>query len=198
MLFFEKISSEYQGNKHKTQVFMKQQLLLLEDVEGLGRTGDLVSAKPGFTRNFLLPKKKAVIAGKHTLKLQAGLKEERQKQAAMDRKEAEEMTAKLVDFVITTEVKVDPEGKMYGSVSILNIVELMKENGYTIDRKQIELIHPIKTTGDHKIHLKLKEDVSAAFTLKILPEGGFPEEKEEETEEEKTEEEKTEEVKENE
>lgn len=186
MFFLNKISSDFQGNKPKTQVFMKQQLLLLEDVGGLGRTGDLVSAKPGYIRNFLLPKKKAVIADKHTLKLQVTLKKEREKQAASDRKEAKEMAERLVDFVITTEVKVDPEGKMYGSVTSLNIVQLMKENGHTIDRKQVELPNPIKTTGEHKINLKFKEDVSAFFTLKILPEGGeiVPEEKEEKVEEE--------------
>ncbi|MFZ0564572.1 MAG: 50S ribosomal protein L9 [Chlamydiales bacterium] len=175
---------------------MKQQLLLLEDVDGLGRTGDLVTAKPGFIRNFLLPQKKAVIADKHTLKLQAGLQADREKQATIDRKESEKMADKLADFVLTTEVKVDPEGKMYGSVSSLNIAQLMQENGYELDRKQILLPHPIKTTGDHKINLKLKEDVSASFILKITPEGGFPEKKVEKEEvEEAKEEEKAEESK---
>ena len=61
---------------------MKQQLLLLEDVDGLGRSGDVVTAKPGFSRNFLLPQSKAVIADKRTLKVQARLKAEREKRAS--------------------------------------------------------------------------------------------------------------------
>lgn len=68
---------------------MRNQLLLLEDVEDLGRSGDLVSVKPGFARNFLIPQKKAVVAEKYTLRLQAKLKEQRAKQAESDRQEAE-------------------------------------------------------------------------------------------------------------
>ena len=68
---------------------MKQSLLLLKDVDGLGRSGEVVSAKPGFVRNFLLPQKHAVIADKHTLKMQARLQEERARHAEVDRKEAE-------------------------------------------------------------------------------------------------------------
>lgn len=151
---------------------MKQQLLLLDDVDGLGRSGDVVTAKPGFIRNFLLPQKKAVIADKHTLKMQARLKEEREKRAAVDRKASEELAAKLADVVISTEVKIDPDGKMYGSVTSLDIARLMQEQGHPIERKHVMLSHPIKNLGRHTIELKLKEGVPASFTLEVTPEGG--------------------------
>lgn len=149
---------------------MKQQLLLLEDVDGLGRSGDIVSAKPGFTRNFLLPQKKAVIADKRTLRMQVRLKEERLKKAAVDRQESESMAAKLAGLILDIEVKVDPEGKMYGSVTMLDIARLLQENGYEIERKNVVLPQPIKMPGTYQIQLKLKEGVTAAFTLEIKPE----------------------------
>ena len=151
---------------------MKQQLLLLDDVDGLGRSGDVVTAKPGFIRNFLLPQKKAVIADKNTLKMQARIKEEREKKEAVDRKEAEELAAKLAGVVISTEVKIDPEGKMYGSVTSLDIARLIQAEGYPIERKNVLLSHPIKNLGRHTVELKLKEGVPASFMLEVIPEGG--------------------------
>lgn len=151
---------------------MKQQLLLLDDVDGLGRSGDVVTAKPGFIRNFLLPQKRAVIADKHTLKMQARLKEEREKKAVVDRKEAQEFADQIKDLVLITEVKVDPEGKLYGSVSTLDISRLLKEKGYPIERKNVLIAQPLKALGSHTINLRLKEGVPASFTLEIQPEGG--------------------------
>ena len=151
---------------------MKQQLLLLEDVDGLGRSGDVVTAKPGFIRNFLLPQKKAVTADKRTLKMQARLKEEREKRASVDRKEAEEFAAKLQGFVLTTEVKIDPDGKMYGSVTALDVARLLQGKGYELEKKNVVLLQPIRVLGTHTINLKLKEGVPATFSLEIQPEGG--------------------------
>ncbi|NGX60661.1 MAG: 50S ribosomal protein L9 [Chlamydiae bacterium] len=154
---------------------MKQQLLLLEDVDGLGRSGDLATAKSGFVRNYLLPKRKAVIADKHTLKMQAKLQGERAKQTAVDREASEEVSSKLSGLVLTTVVKVDPEGKMYGSVTQIELVRMLEEKGYKIDKKNVVLAHPVKSLGNHTIELKLPEGVVAWLTLKVDPEGGvFP------------------------
>ena len=152
---------------------MKQQLLLLEDVDGLGRSGDVVTAKPGFIRNFLLPQKKAVSADKHTLKMQTRLKEEREKRAAVDRKEAEAQAEQIKTLVLAIEVKVDPDGKMYGSVSTLDIARLLQAKGYQIDRKSVQLTQAIKTLGNHSVSLRLKEGVPATFTLEVQPEPGL-------------------------
>ena len=151
---------------------MKQQLLLLEDVDGLGRSGDVVTAKPGFIRNFLLPQKKAVSANKNALKMQTRLKEEREKRAAVDRKEAEAQAEQIKALVLSIEVKTDPDGKMYGSVSTLDIARLLQAKGYQIDRKSVLLTQAIKTMGSHSVGLRLKEGVPATFTLEVQPEGG--------------------------
>lgn len=150
---------------------MKQQLLLLEDVDALGRKGEVVSAKPGYVRNFLLPRGLAVVASEHTLRKQEMLRKEREKQAIVDRKESEELAAKFSGLVLETKVKVDPEGHMYGSVSAVDILHLFTNLGFAIERKYIQLNKPIKQTGLHKISLKLKEGIVVELQLSIVPEG---------------------------
>ena len=155
---------------------MRNQLLLIQDVEDLGRSGDVVSVKPGYSRNYLLPQKKAVIADKFTLRMQVKLKEERAKRAETDRKDAEEMASKIEGMVLSIEVKVDPDGHMYGSVSALDIARLFEKEGIAIERRNVVLPHPIKTLGVHPISLKLKEAVPAHITLKVHSGIELPEE----------------------
>lgn len=149
---------------------MKQKLLLLEDVDGLGRSGDLVTAKPGFIRNFLLPKKKALLADRSLVKLQAKLQEERLKRAAVDRVASEELAGVLAQVVIVALVKVDRDGRLYGSVTQQEIAKLLQDQGYAIERRQILLPHAIKQVGRHTIPLRLQEGVKASVTLEVTPE----------------------------
>lgn len=158
---------------------MRNQLLLLEDVEDLGRSGELVTVKPGYSRNFLIPQKKAVVADKFTLRMQAKLQEERSKQAAIDKKESEEIAQKIQGVTLDIEVKVDPDGHMYGSVTAFDIVRLFETQGIQIERKGVVLAQPIKTLGAHPIHLKLKEGVPVQVTLNVLSEAQMHEKREE-------------------
>ena len=154
--------------KHTTQ----NQLLLLEDVRNLGRKGDLVKAKPGFIRNFLLPEKKAVIADNQTIRMQERLKEERAKQAIVDKKDAEELAKRLETRSLEITTKVDSQGHLYGSVSAVDIAKLLKdEENLDIERKEITLVKPIKTVGVYEINLRLKEGVLASFKLQVKGEG---------------------------
>lgn len=147
---------------------MGNQLLLIEDVDDLGRSGDVVSVKPGYARNFLVPQKKAVVADKFTLRLQARLKEERAKRAEIDKKDAEFLAERISGTVLEITVKVDPEGHMYGSVTTTDIARLFQENqGIIIEKRNVLLAHPIKAIGDHTINLRLKEGVPASFTLTV-------------------------------
>ncbi len=153
---------------------MRNQLLLVEDVEDLGRSGDLVSVKPGYSRNFLLPQKKAVVADKFTLRMRARLQEERAQKAEVDRKEAETQAAKIEGMVLNIEVKVDPDGHMYGSVAAADIVRLFENEGITLEKRNVVLALPIKALGAHPIQLKLKEGVPAQITLHVICEGYVP------------------------
>jgi large subunit ribosomal protein L9 len=151
---------------------MKQSLLLLKDVYGLGKKGEIVAAKPGYARNFLLPQKMALHASKQTLELQKRLQEEREKQAAEDRVEAAKIAATLKEEKLLIKVKVDVEGNLYGSVTVYDISHLLKEKGYEIDKKNVLIAKPLKKLGQYTIDLRLQEDVPATVTLDIEPEDG--------------------------
>jgi len=146
----------------------KTQLLLLEDVISLGRKGELASAKPGFIRNYLLPQKKAVIAGKRTIRMQEQLQTERLVQSAEDKKDSQALAASLKEKTLTTKVKNDSQGHLYGSVASADIVKILKDQeNVTIERKNVVLSKPFKTVGVFDVYLRLKEDVEATFRLKI-------------------------------
>lgn len=146
-------------------------LLLLEDVEALGRKGDLVSVRPGYARNFLVPRRMGVVADAHTLRMRARLQEERSKQAAIDLEISQALAAQINGITLSTHVKVDPEGHMYGSVTAAEIVKLLEAGGFRIERTMIKLVQPLKRVGLHVINIRLKEGVTCAFKLKIIPEG---------------------------
>jgi large subunit ribosomal protein L9 len=148
----------------------KQKLLLIEDVFDLGRSGEVVSVKPGYARNFLIPQKKAVVADKQTLKMQERLKKERSARAVKDKKESKELAQQLETITISTSVKVDPEGKMYGSVSVNDIIHLLEKEGVKIEKRSIVLKHPVKEIGVTEIPLKLKEGIESKVVLKITAE----------------------------
>ncbi len=146
----------------KTQ---KNQLLLIEDVDGLGRSGDIVTAKPGFIRNYLLPRKLAVVAQKHTLRMREKLKDDREKRAVTDKKEAEALSKRINEMTIEIEEKVDPDGHMYGSVTTLDLVHLFEKEGIIVERKNFLIPLAIKELGTHEINMMLKENTPATFKL---------------------------------
>jgi large subunit ribosomal protein L9 len=151
---------------------VKQQLLLLQDVDALGQKGEIVTARPGYVRNFLIPQGFAVVATPNMLRKQERLKAEREKQAVIDRAESEELLRQIEAIgAVETRVKVDPEGHMYGSVNAADIAQLFQEKGLPIERKNVLVTRPIKETGTHKITVKLKEGITAVCQLNIIPEG---------------------------
>ena len=143
-------------------------LLLLEDVTNLGKKGELVQAKPGFIRNYLLPKKKGVIADKRTIRMQKQLKEEREIQAARDKEEAEALAIRLKKTLFTIRVKNDAQGHLYGSVTTTDVVRILQEQeGVSVERKNVTILKPIKHVGVYELSLKLKENVPATIQLKV-------------------------------
>lgn len=150
---------------------MATQLLLLQDVDHLGRKGDLVNVKTGFAYNFLIPKGVALIATKATLKRQLKLQEERKKIAEQDRKAAEEIAGRLQGETISFTVKVDHDGHMYGSVSTHDIVDLIKmQTGVDVEKRAVQLKAPLKETGVFELPLRLKEGITCNIHVKVIPE----------------------------
>jgi large subunit ribosomal protein L9 len=159
-----------------------QQVLLIEDVDDLGRSGDVVAVKPGYARNFLIPQKRGVVADARTLRMQARLKEERAKRAEVDRAEAEALSATLNGKALQITVKVDPEGHMYGSVSALDILRLFEQEGVHLEKRSVALPQPIRSLGVHELTLKLKEGVLCRYTLTVESDHPLPPQKEQPTE----------------
>ena len=148
---------------------MAQKILLLEDVEHVGRKGDVSGVKPGYAYNYLIPHGLALVANKAALRRQARLKEERLKQAEVEKVEALELSSKVNGESLEISVKVDAEGHLYGSVSALDIIQhFHTKTGIELDKKSLQLKHPFKDIGVFEIPLRFKEGVTASITLKIV------------------------------
>lgn len=151
-----------------------KEVLLIEDVESLGRSGEIVRVRPGYARNYLIPQGYGMAATKGALLLQERLVAERAKKAQIDKAEAEKHAEQIVGLNATHVVKVDQEGHMYGSVTQGDIAELLNQQlNLGLEKRAVQLKHPIKTTGIHNVQVKLKEGVLAQLTLKVMSEEGF-------------------------
>jgi large subunit ribosomal protein L9 len=175
------MAREQSGQKQMRAI----QVLLLEDVEHLGRSGEVARARPGYVRNFLVPQKLALVADARALQLQAGLQEKRRLLAAQEKAEAETLARRIEGTRVRFDVKMDPSGHMYGSVSAQDIVTRLAEQGLVVERRSIALAQPFKKVGVFPITLRLKEGVTASIVVEIVGEGGvgLPSEEPQATEE---------------
>ena len=148
---------------------MAQKILLLEDIESVGRKGEVADVKPGYAYNYLIPQGFALVANRAAMRRQACLQEERLKQAEIEKIESMELASKVNGETLEITVKVDQEGHLYGSVSALDIAHhLQAKTGIALDKKSIQLKHPYKEIGVFEVPLKFKEGITAAITLKII------------------------------
>ena len=147
----------------------KTKVLLLKDVRNIGRMGDIALVKAGFARNFLLPFGHADMLTPKAYRIQIKLQEERSKQSAKDKAEAEQLAIAFKDVLLKTVVKVDIAGSMYGSVTAQDVAKMLVVQGYQIERRDVVLPHAIKRLGVQKVELKLKEGVTAFVQLEVLP-----------------------------
>jgi large subunit ribosomal protein L9 len=144
------------------------QIILRKEFETLGKTGDTVNVKPGYARNFLIPRGIAYPATKAHL---ARLQEENKASAVRDLKErrmAGDLGAKLQGLRIIAAVQVGEEDRMFGSVTTSDIAELIKERGVEVDRRKIQLDEPIKHLGEFEIPIRLHRDVTVNVTLDVI------------------------------
>ncbi|NOK05410.1 MULTISPECIES: 50S ribosomal protein L9 [Myxococcus] len=145
-------------------------VILREDIENLGKSGELVTVKDGFGRNFLLPRKKAVLASEQNLRQ---LEHEKSVIAARNAKlkgAAEEQAKKIGAIKVSIKRRVGDQDKLFGSVTALDIAEAVAAEGQSIDRRHIHLPEPIKALGNYEVELRLHRDVIAKIKLEVLPE----------------------------
>ena len=142
-------------------------VILLERIESLGQMGEVVKVKPGFARNFLLPKKKALRATKENL----SVFEKRRAQLEADnlkrREEAEKISAKLNGLKITIVRQASETGALYGSVALRDIAEEITSAGFTVQKSQVMLGQPLKAVGVHEVRIALHPEVKASITINI-------------------------------
>ncbi|MGB9739503.1 MAG: 50S ribosomal protein L9 [Chloroflexus aggregans] len=145
-------------------------VLLLQDVEHLGKAGEIKDVSGGYGRNYLIPKGFAVLATKGQIKqAEERLAAQRRRAEAM-RKEAEALAAKLAALTLTFVVKVGEQDRLYGSVTNADIAAKLHEvAGVEIDRRKIALEDPIKRTGEYEVPVELASGVST--TLKVVVTG---------------------------
>ncbi len=144
-------------------------VILREDVKDLGEQGEVKDVSRGYARNYLIPRGLAVEATKGTLK---DLELQRQKQEQEEQKEqevAQDMKEKLEKETITISQKTGEGGRLFGSVTNNDVAKELKQRGYTIEKKKIEM-EPIKSLGTHKVNVKLHSEVTAELEVKVAAE----------------------------
>ncbi len=144
------------------------QIILTKDVDNLGRAGELVHVKPGYGRNYLLPRGFALLATKSNL---AQLEHHRREIAAAQAKvraDYETKAAQVKDAVVSIPRKVGAEDKMYGSVSTKDIAEALAAQNVMVDRKLIKLPDPIKLVGEHEVEVRFSADVSVSLKVQVI------------------------------
>ena len=142
-------------------------VILKEDVQNLGQQGDVVEVKPGYARNYLMPQKLAILFTEQQKKSieEAQIVEKRKLEREKD--QLESVLKQAEDLNLSLKMQSEEDDKLFGSVTKLDIVKLLEENGITIDKKYIDLSSPIKTLGEHKVNIVFTKEMSGSFTLAV-------------------------------
>jgi large subunit ribosomal protein L9 len=145
-------------------------VILTEDIPKLGKTGDTVEVAKGYGRNYLVPQGKALIASTRNMK---ALEHERRllkRKGEAIRKEAEGLADKVRGLTVSLSRKVVEEGKLYGSVSVSDVLQALEDRGVAVERKQIRLDEPIKALGEYKVPVRFHSEVEAELTVQVVEE----------------------------
>jgi large subunit ribosomal protein L9 len=147
------------------------QIILLEKVVNLGQLGDVVKVKEGYARNFLIPHGKAKRATKENLAEFEKRRTELERAQNEALAKAQEQGAKLDGLTVQVTQKAGVDGKLFGSVTNVDVSEALKAQGYDVPRANIRMPQgPLKTVGDHTLHVALHTDVVVAITVSVLGE----------------------------
>ena len=146
------------------------QVILLENVPSLGKAGDLVKVSDGYGRNYLIPQKKALLATEKSLKVIEHQKRQVQQRLEKGRKDAEKLGQQIENLSCTFAKTVGESGKLFGSVTSMDIENYLKDNGIEVDRKKISLEEPIKSLGMFTVPIKLSTEVTSHLKVWVVQE----------------------------
>lgn len=145
-------------------------VILKETIDSLGIIGSEVTVAKGYARNYLLPQNKAVLATPENRK---ALEQEKTKfdiQIAKEKKIAEEMAGRLEGVSCQIAAKVSEEDRLYGSVTVRDIIKSLAKQGVDIEKRMVLLSEPIKTIGTHKVPIRVYKEVEPEITIEVVPE----------------------------
>ena len=146
-------------------------VILTDEIRGLGTRGDIITVKDGYARNFLIPKKLAREATTGNLK---SVEQEKKKWALLANQE-KEVAQKAADSVkgvkVTIQKRVGDTGQLFGSVTTNEIADALEAKGIHVEKRRIELDHPIKSLGTHDVEVRLHRDVTAHLQVEVVPLG---------------------------
>lgn len=146
-------------------------VILTDEIRGLGTRGDIVTVKDGYARNFLIPKKLAREATPGNLK---AIEQERKKWALLAQEEkavAQKAADSVKGMKVTIQKRIGDHGQLFGSVTANEIADALEEKGVHVEKRRIELDHPIKTLGVHDVEVRLHRDVNAQIQVEVVPIG---------------------------
>lgn len=153
-------------------------VILLQDIENLGKKYEVKEVKAGHARNFLIPRNKVKPATKQNLKWLKSQQEEIEKEAEEDLKKAQELASKIDGIEVNIRVKVGGEGQFFESINSLKVSEKLKEMGFDVKKSRIKLEDPIKKVGEFPIKVSLDHNLEAEIRLIITEEEGDKKEEE--------------------
>jgi large subunit ribosomal protein L9 len=145
-------------------------VILLEDVERLGKRGAILNVANGYGRNFLIPRKLAAPATDANIKMAETQSKKVEVQEAKEEKSAAQLKAELENVSITIPMKAGEGDMLFGSVTTASIAEALEQKGYAIDKRRIELEEPIRRLGDHNVSVKLHRNVAAEIKVSVVKE----------------------------
>ena len=146
------------------------EIILKENISGLGYKDDLVTVKPGYGRNYLIPQGKAILATSSALKMREETLRQRSHKEEKVREEAEALAKKIAGLNIELGAKVGENGKIFGSVNTIQLAEALKKEGVDVERKSIDISgDAIKEEGSYEATIKLHRDITA--TVKFVVKG---------------------------
>ncbi len=146
------------------------EVILREDVQSLGKAGALVRVKPGYARNFLLPRGLAYEATEGNKKRIAAETRARDSRAVEERAKAQSAADRLAAVAVTIPAKAGEGDRLFGSVTAQDIADALESAGHPVDKRKIELSHPIKQLGEHTVPVRLHSEVQAAVRVTVVPE----------------------------
>ena len=146
------------------------ELILKEDIKGLGYKNDIVNVKPGYGRNFLIPQGLALVANEGNKKVVAENVKQAAHKAERLKNDAVELAAKINALSLEIATKVGETGKIFGKITSLQVSEALKAKGIDVDRKKIAFKDDVKTIGDYTAHVDLHKEVKTTVAVKVVSE----------------------------